>query len=272
MPAERASTPPDPTTAGAGHRSRPADGPPAVLRLPGPAHPSPAPVIAVPGLGLSVAVPARTLRLLQPVVRSTVVALPGYGVPVAHGAAPDPAALAARLRDRLDAAHVAQAVLLGHSASCQIVVEAAVRDPARVVGVVLVGPTTDPRAGGWPALALRWLRTAVHERPGQIPVLARDYHRTGLADMSRAMDVARRHRIDHLLPGVACPVLVVRGRHDRISPADWVATLAALAPQGQAATLPAGAHMVPITHPAALAARIEAFHPGGVRGSRSAPP
>jgi len=78
--------------------------------------------------------------------------------------------------------------------------------------------------------------------------------------MARAMDAARRHRIDRLLARVACPVLVVRGRHDRIAPADWVSTLAELAPQGRAVTLPAGAHMVPITHPTALAAQIEAFH------------
>jgi hypothetical protein len=51
--------------------------PAAVLHLPGPANPSPSPVVAVPGLGLSVEVPARTLRRSQQVVESTVVALPG---------------------------------------------------------------------------------------------------------------------------------------------------------------------------------------------------
>jgi pimeloyl-ACP methyl ester carboxylesterase len=55
---------------------------------------------------------------------------------------------------------VARAVLLGHSASCQIVVQAAVRDPHRVTALVLVGPTTDPRARSWLGLAGRWLRTA----------------------------------------------------------------------------------------------------------------
>jgi pimeloyl-ACP methyl ester carboxylesterase len=124
---------------------------------------------------------------------------------------------------------------------------------------MLIGPTTDPRAAHWPALAVRWLRTAVWERPGQVPVLARDYRQTGFLDMGRVMDVARRHRIDRALATVSCPVLVVRGHHDRIAPADWVATLAKLAPQGRAVTLPAGAHMVPITHPDALAARIKAF-------------
>jgi pimeloyl-ACP methyl ester carboxylesterase len=54
-------------------------------------------------------------------------------------------------------------------------------------------------------------------------------------------------------------MLVVRGRHDRIAPADWTAALAAAAPHGRAHTLPGGGHMVPITHAAALAAAIEEF-------------
>jgi pimeloyl-ACP methyl ester carboxylesterase len=58
---------------------------------------------------------------------------------------------------------------------------------------------------------------------------------------------------------VACPVLVVRGQHDAICPGDWTAALAAGTDHGHAETLPAGAHMVPITHPDALAARIVAF-------------
>jgi pimeloyl-ACP methyl ester carboxylesterase len=77
--------------------------------------------------------------------------------------------------------------------------------------------------------------------------------------MARAMEAARRHRIDHAMEAVRCPVLVVRGRHDRIAPAAWAAALAELAARGRALTLPAGAHMVPITHPAPLAAEISAF-------------
>ncbi len=232
---------------------------PAVLPLPGPVDPEGAAVVAVPGLGLSVHVPARTLRRLQPVTASTVVALPGYGVPGGDDAALDPTALAAHLLRRLDALGVARAVLVGHSASCQIVVEAAVRSPDRVAGLVLVGPTTDPRADRWPRLAGRWLRTAAWERPHQVPLLVRDYTRTGPARMARAMDAARRHRIEAALPLVRCPALVVRGRHDRIAPADWTATLAATAPRGRATSLPAGAHMVPITHPGDLALAIGPF-------------
>ena len=238
-----------------------------VLHLPGPGGPARVPVVAVPGLGLSVEVPARALRHLRDVVGSTVLALPGYGVPPGRGPALDPPALdppalATRLLERLDGLAVGRAVLLGHSASCQVVVEAARQDPARVAAAVLVGPTTDPRAAGWPTLAARWVRTAAWERPGQIPLLVRSYGRTGLAAMSRAMDAARRHRLDAAVADLTCPVLVVRGRHDRIAPADWVAALARHAPDGRAATLPVGAHMVPITHPTALAAAVSAFAAG----------
>jgi pimeloyl-ACP methyl ester carboxylesterase len=209
-------------------------------------------IVGVPGLGLSVGVPARTLGRLGP-VGSAVVALPGYGEPARRGAPRTPADLAARLLQRLADLDVAPAVLMGHSASCQIVAHAAALAPDRVTALVLVGPTTDPRAAGWAGLARRWLRTAAHERPGQVPWLVRDYTHSGFSAMARAMDAARRDRIDRVLPGLSCPVLVVRGRHDRIAPADWVAELAARAPAGRARTLPAGAHMVPLTHPGLLA-------------------
>jgi pimeloyl-ACP methyl ester carboxylesterase len=185
--------------------------PPAVLRLPALTNPSHVPLIAVPGLGLSVEVPAPTLRLLQPVTEFAVVALPGFGMPPDPATAVNPAALAARLLRHREARRAPHAVLLGHSASCQIVAEAAVQDPTRIVGLILVGPTTDPRAASWPGLAARWLRTAVWERPGQIPVLVRDYRHTGLAAMGPVVNAARRYRLDRALAAVSCPVLIVRG-------------------------------------------------------------
>ncbi len=229
--------------------------PPSVRRLPGPGPR----VVAVPGLGLSVDVPARTLARLSPAAGSLAVALPGYGEPVRPADALSVAAQAERLLDRLDGLGVGPAVLLGHSASCQIVALAAVRAPQRVTGLVLVGPTTDPRAAGWGGLAGRWLRTAAWERPGQVPVLLRDYTRSRWTGMARAMDAARRDRIVGALAAVTGPVLVVRGKHDRIAPADWTATLAAVAPRGRTVTLPAGAHMVPITHPDLLAGCLREF-------------
>lgn len=216
------------------------------------------PLVAVPGLGLSHTVPRAFLDGL-PTASSAVVELPGYGLPAARDTALDPVALARLLLGRLDDLGITRAVLLGHSASCQIVAQVAASAPRRVAALVLAGPTTDPRAAGWPALAVRWSATALAERPWQVPLLVRDYHRSGLGAMARAMDAARHHRIDRVLATVRCPVLVVRGRHDRIAPPDWTRALAAATPCGRAETLLGGAHMVPLTHPAALAVRVRTF-------------
>lgn len=214
-------------------------------------------LVCVPGLGLDARAWHPTLDALGGATTARVVTLPGYGLRPQPDDDLSPAALGARLAGEVGDRTVEPLVLAGHSASCQVVLRAALLVPDRVVGVVLVGPTTDPRARSWPALARRWTATAGRERPGQVPYLARTYARTGLAAMRRTMEAARRDDVRETLPPLPCPVLVARGRHDRICPADWAALLARLGPPGStAATLPAGAHMVPLTHGPDLAALV----------------
>lgn len=214
-------------------------------------------MVAVPGNGLSVDGWRAPTRLLG--AGTAVVALPSHGLPARRHDPLDPGANADRLLDRLDALGADRVVLLGHSASCQVVVEAARRAPERVAGLVLVGPTTDPRAATWPRLTARWLATAAHESPAQVTLLARDYTHGGLVTFARAMDRARHHAIGPVLAAGPWPVLVVRGPHDHIAPDHWLARLAALRPGITAVTLPAGAHMVPVTHPHELVAAMRAF-------------
>jgi pimeloyl-ACP methyl ester carboxylesterase len=200
----------------------------------------------VPGLGLEAGAWAPTLDAL-PGYDARVVPLPGFGRRPAAADDVRPGALGERLADLLDDLRP-PVVLAGHSASCQVVAEAAARAPGRVAALVLVGPTTDPRAASWPRLAARWLRTACWEDPGQVPFLVSSYRRTGLVRMLRTMDVARHEDLRPALLEARCPVLVVRGRHDRICPADWAADVAASAPpDSRAVTLRAGGHMVPLT-------------------------
>ena len=176
----------------------------------------------MPGLGLSVAVARPALNRLSGFPRA-VVLLPAFGRPAAGRLELAPGRLGKLLLSDLPAN--GPLVLVGHSASCQTVAETAVLAPDRIAGLVLVGPTTDPRAATWPALGRRWLRTAVHERPSQVPLLVRAYARTGLISMARGMNAARRPDRPHSGRG-DLPVRVVRGRHDAICPADWAAELA----------------------------------------------
>lgn len=202
-------------------------------------------VVFVPGLGLDGASVRPTRRWLRS--PSVVRPLPGFGLPARAGRALTPVEAAGRLLADLRTDGFLAVVLVGHSSSCQIVAEAARMDPTLVRGLLLVGPTTDVRSRTWPRLAARWLRTAAHERPGEVPTLLRQYSRTGLASMRRTMDLARRHDLRPALSRAACPVVIVRGAADRIAPADWIDELAEIT-SGRAVTLPSGGHMIVLTH------------------------
>ena len=172
------------------------------------------------------------------------------------GPVPSVDALAARLLAGLGEGPV---VLTGHSQSCQVVVAAA-RDP-RVVAVVLLGPTTDPRLRSAAGLARQWVRTAVHEPLGAVPVIAAQWWRTGPRSMLALWRTAASDPIDARVATVQVPVVVVRGTRDRLCPHDWAAHVAAAAPRGRLVELPGAAHMTPQTHPDEIAPLLAAAAP-----------
>jgi pimeloyl-ACP methyl ester carboxylesterase len=199
-------------------------------------------IVLVPGMGLDERSSARLRRRIG----GTVVILPGMGRRCAVGTLDE---LAGQLLAALGPGPV---VLIGHSQSSQVVVAAAERD-RRIVGVVLLGPTTDPRMRPLRVLAQRWLRTAVHERWWQLPLVLAQWLRTGPAAMSALWRQLAGDRIDEDLCRVAVPVVVVRGSRDALCPHDWAAHLAGRAPRGRLVELPGAAHMTPQTRPAELA-------------------
>lgn len=200
-------------------------------------------VVLVPGLGLD----ARAWSGLWPYLAtgSTVLTLPAMGRDASGGADLSAQAHARRLAPQLPPG--GGLVLVGHSASCQVVVEVAARD-SRVRALVLIGPTTDPSSAAWPRMLAQWLRTARHEKPWEVGVLAPQYRRTGPVAMVRGMDGIRRHRIDLALTSVPARVVVIRGEHDRIASAPWCDRLAACS-AGAVTTVAGAGHMVPLTHP-----------------------
>jgi pimeloyl-ACP methyl ester carboxylesterase len=203
---------------------------------------SPVRLVLLPGLGLD----ERSSRRLRARLAATVVPLPGMGLaePV-----PKLEVLADRLLERLGEGPV---VLVGHSQSCQIVVAAAERDP-RVTGVVLLGPTTDPRMRRLLVLAARWVRTAVREPWWQLPLVLAQWLRTGPVAMAALWRRTADDPIDERLRRVDVPVIVVRGERDALCPHDWAVHLAGCAPQGRLVELAGAAHMTPQTRPADVA-------------------
>jgi len=231
---------------------------------------SPARVVFVPGLGLDGREwdgVRRRLHVKTGGGGGDVVLLPSLGRSAASATDLRVEAAAEQLVAGLSM-HCAQVVLVGHSASCPVVIEAALRCTAaeqrlRVTGLVLVGPVTDPRAATWPRMLREWARTALHERLWELPILLPQYYRTGVPTMVRGMNAKRDFRSDLALARTNVPVTVTRGQHDRIAPLDWCQHLVKVAAgPGTVTSVPGAAHMVPLTHPEAVVSAIQLIQAG----------
>jgi pimeloyl-ACP methyl ester carboxylesterase len=150
--------------------------------------------------------------------------LPGHGrsdTPVQALDVPDKAQT---LLEWMDGAGIGRVFLVGHSMGTQIAVEAVNRQPKRFAGLVLISPTPGRRA----SLAQHvWglVRAAPFERLSLFGIMVRDYLRVGwrLLPECRAMmhdPVASKAR------RLSLPIMLIKGEHDAIVPADWLAYLA----------------------------------------------
>lgn len=208
-------------------------------------------LVFTPGLGLN----GDEWRSVRAELRapSLVLLLPSIGQPAPRRADLQVEAQAIRLLNRLPQNRTV--ILIAHSASCPVAVEVATRS-RHVVGLVLVGPVTDPEAASWPALLVQWARTAVHEPLWQVPVLVRQWRRTGPLSMLRGMNALRRFRTDLALQSVTVPVAIIRGDKDRIAAHAWSTTLLRVS-NGHLRSVEGAAHMVPLTHPEAVATAVD---------------
>ncbi|TDD08347.1 alpha/beta hydrolase [Saccharopolyspora terrae] len=149
--------------------------------------------------------------------------------------------------------------LLGCSFGCQIAVEAALLAPKHVRGLVLVGPTSDPRARTWQGQVRRWLRNARCEPRRLAPLTFRDYREAGLRRVVTSFAESIHDHVEDKLPRVGAPALVVRGEHDALVPQDWAQRVTRLLPEARLLVWPGAAHMVPFAAPEALGSAVEDF-------------
>ena len=149
------------------------------------------------------------------------------------------------LADALDAWMTAmgirRAALFANSLGCQIAVDLAWRRPARVLALVLQGPTVDPDARTGRESFLRMMINSSREvGVGIGPVL--DYLQAGLR---RAFVTGRymlQDPVEHKLPRIAQPTLVIRGARDPIAPQGWAEEVTRRLPRGRLRVIPGGAH------------------------------
>lgn len=138
----------------------------------------------------------------------------------------------------LDAAGLPPVVLIGHSSGTQVAAHAALLRPDRVAGLVLASPTIDPAYRTWPRVLLRWRLDSRFPMPGLEESHRPEWKRAGLRRIRQLVSAHLRDRLETVLPRITCPVLVIRGDHDRMLTADWARELAEGAIEGHLAVLP----------------------------------
>jgi 2-hydroxy-6-oxonona-2,4-dienedioate hydrolase len=234
-------------------------------------------LVFVHGLGASV-------RYLEPTMLALVsehplvgIDLPGFGRSGTPPRALDTAGLAMALCDWLDVRGIGPAVFIGNSFGCQVIVELALRDPMRVIGLVLNAPTMDPAHRTVLGLFVRFLADIPHE-PWRLALLvARDYFRAGPLRFFRTLGWALADHIEEKLPNIGAPTLIVCGARDPVVTVAWAADAARLvgiSSSGSAgATLsvvPSAAHALPYDDPKTFASLIHDFVKQSLRRARPA--
>lgn len=124
---------------------------------------------------------------------------------------------------------VADAVVIGHSMGSQIGAELAARHPNLVDGLVLAGPTVNSATRSIREQATYLLRDLTTERPIVLLRGAREYLRGG-PHLIRKIRATVVHEPEKAVARVQCPVLVLRGTHDRLAPATWCRKIVDLVP------------------------------------------
>jgi pimeloyl-ACP methyl ester carboxylesterase len=158
----------------------------------------------------------------------------------------------------LDAADLGQVVLAGHSSGTQTAARAARLRSATVAALVLASPTIDPKARSWTRLLMYWRLDGRYPTPGLNASHKPEWRRAGAR---RLIHAVHAHLHDHLadtIPQLTMPVLVLRGRDDRLLSSQWARELVKLAPHGGFAEMP-GPHTFPWVAPGAWSPPIRAL-------------
>lgn len=168
--------------------------------------------------------------------------LPGFGRTPGPRQGLSVGAQAEALARWADAAGVGPAVYVGHSLSCQSIVELAAAEPARVRGLVLAAPTGAPRRH--PLLRQLWglVLDVPRETFSFAVIVAQAYLRAGLVRVLRTWRMGAATTPLPLLPYVRAPGAVIYGDRDPVIDRDYAAALAAGLPDGELVCIPGGAH------------------------------
>jgi pimeloyl-ACP methyl ester carboxylesterase len=207
------------------------------------------PVLLVHGYGVSGAYMLPLAEALAGSCTAYAPDLPGQGRSDAVRRGLGISALADALGDWIAAVGLGRALVVANSFGCQIVTDLAVRRPACVGPLVLIGPTIDPTQRRAPHQLAAALRDSAREPFSLLAIAARDNAQTGIRALLGTARSALRDRIEERLPELAQPTVVVWGEQDGFVGREWAERVAALLPRGRLVVVPGEPHAVHYTRP-----------------------
>jgi 2-hydroxy-6-oxonona-2,4-dienedioate hydrolase len=217
------------------------------------------PVVFVHGLSVSSRYFIPTAEVLAEDYPVFAPDLPGFGQSEKPEKALDIPELARALAAWMEPSSLSQAVMLGNSMGCQIIIECALQFPERVSKAVLVGPTTEPKRRSYLQQIPRLLAAGLKEPPSILPVVLSDYFRAGALRTIKTSRYTTRYPIEEKLSQVQIPLLVIRGGRDPIVSQKWVEKMVNLLPDAKLVVIPEAAHGVNYSHPHKLAEAVRSF-------------
>ena len=185
---------------------------------------------------------ARSCRVVAP-------DLPGFGRTPATGrplSIPEQADLVAAW---MASSGLEGSTVAGHSVGAQVAADLAARHPGLASHIVLAGPTVDQRSRSVGAQLGRWFANAPTEPPAFNALATYEVAEIGPARMLRSFRLAVDDAIEDKLPDIGCPVLLVRGEHDRVAPQRWLEELRERRPGSRVAVMAEAAHTVVYSRP-----------------------
>jgi len=215
--------------------------------------------VLVPGIGMSHRYLRRLAAALAPHGRVGVIDLPGFGANSTPAHPLSVQTFGALIGRALDVAGISSCVLLGHSMGAQFAVELAVRRPALVSHLLLVGPVVDPERRSARHQALGLAADSLLESPSANGIVFTDYWRSGPRWYLATLPAMLGYPIEHRIRLVGQPVLVLRGSRDPIARAAWCRELAGRARNGRFAEIEGQPHVVQHSAADQVAAEILAF-------------
>lgn len=210
-------------------------------------------VVLIHGLGASSRYFTPLANLLATDHRVIIPELPGHGKNLDDGRPVTVARFAHEVALALRQLKAENVVLVGHSMGAQVAIEIARSWPDMVKHLVVAAPAVNDREDTLFRQTRRLLEDFPNELNSVKAILAVDYLRCGIPWWAKSCRQMLDYPTIDLLGTVRCPVDVVCGTRDSLSPPEFGLRLTAKAPGSRLTILPRAAHGFNFSHAPELA-------------------